>query len=533
MIRRLRASLAAAATVTAAVALAACGAASGGGGGVGPVSTAAAPTNGVLKLGFNADPGQPPDPDVYYAGNGLALTTNLYEGLVAYSDGPSAKIVPSLATSWSVNAAHTVFTFHLRHGVTFHDGTPFTAAAVKVDFERRLTVDGGPAYMAKGVKSFAAPDPYTSVITLDAPNSAFLDELASPYGVRMISPAGLAKYAGKDHAQTYLTTHDLGTGPYTLTVAKVDSRYVMKAYPKYWGGKPSVTEVDFTVYTDTSAMQLALNNGALGAVISALPSSALGAYEHQSKLKAYQLPTMQVGVLYMNAHKSFMSTPAARKAMFEAVDWKSVIKEVIPNTSRLATGAYADGALPGGSAPPGISYDPKALSAYVAKLPKGTAVTLGYQVGDDDDQHIDSLIAAQLDALGLKATVAGYQTSVIFGSWFGHPEKAPDLMVSSSTWPDADSPYLYGHVFWDPDGGLNFMGCSSAAATKSLAAGLRTGDNADYVAAAGDIQAAECTPIFAYSSDFVIAQPWLGGVAAAHSSGEPYSLAFDKLTIAS
>lgn len=531
MIRRPRASLAAAATAAAAVALAACGGVTGGG--VGPVSSAAAPTNGVLKLGFNADPGQPPDPDVYYAGNGLALTTNLYEGLVQYSDGSATTIVPDLATSWSVNKASTVFTFHLRHGVTFHDGTPFTSAAVQADFGRRLAVNGGPAYMAMGVKSFATPDTYTSVITLDKPNSAFLDELASPYGVRMISPTGLAKYAGKDHAQTYLTTHDLGTGPYTLTEAKVDSRYVMKAFPGYWGHKPTFTAVDFTVYTDTSAMQLALNNGALDAVISALPSSALGGYEKQTKLKVYRLPTMQVGVLYMNSHKPFLATTAARKAMFESVDWKSVIKEVIPNTDTLATSAYSSGALPAGAAPAGISYDPSLLSAYAAKLPKGTTVTLGYQVGDDDDAHIDNLIAAQLDALGLKATVTGYQTSVIFGTWFGHPQAAPDIMVASSTWPDADSPYLYGHVFWDPTGGLNFMDCSSPAATSDLAAGLQTGSHGDYVAAARAIQAAECTPIFADASDFVIAQPWLGGIAAAHSGGEPYTLAFDKLTIAS
>lgn len=529
MIRRHRASLTAAAVAVALVALSACG---GAGGGVGPVSTASAPTTGVLKLGLNADPGQPLDPDVYYAGNGLALTTNLYEGLVQYSDGSDTTIVPDLATSWSVNANNTVFTFHLRHGVTFHDGTPFTSAAVQVDFERRLAVNGGPAYMAEGVKSFATPNKYTSVITLDKPNSAFLDELASPYGVRMVSPTGLAKYAGSNHAQTYLTTHDLGTGPYTLTEAKVDSEYVMKAYPGYWGPKPTFKEIDFTVYTNTSALQLALNNGAIDAVISALPSSALGAYEHQTKLKVYRLPTMQVGVLYMNPHRSFLATAAARKAMFESVNWKSVIQEVIPNTDTLATGAYSDGALPAGEALPDITYDPSLLAKYVATLPKGTTVTLGYQVGDDDDAHIDNLIAAQLDALGLKATVTGYQTSVIFGTWFGHPQDAPDLMVQSTTWPDADSPYLYGHVFWDPTGGLNFMDCSSATATKDLAAGLQTGSDADYVAAAKAIQAAECTPIFAYASDFVIAQPWLAGVAAAHSPAEPYTLAFDKLTIA-
>lgn len=530
MTRRLRTSLAAASAAAALVSLSAC--ASGSGGGVGPVSTASAPTTGVLKLGFNSDPGQPPDPDIYYAGNGLALTTNLYEGLVQYSDGSGTRIVPDLATTWSVNANNTVFTFHLRHGVTFHDGTPLTSAAVQADFERRLAVNGGPAYMATGVKSFATPDKYTSVITLDKPNSAFLDELASPYGVRMISPTGLAKYAGKDHARTYLTTHDLGTGPYTLTEAKVDTRYVLTAYQGYWGPKPRFKEADFTVYTDTSAMQLALNNGALDAVISALPSSALGAYEHQTKLKVYRLPTMQVGVLYMNPHKSFLATPAARKAMFESVDWKSVIGEVIPNTDTLATGAYSNGALPAGAAASGITYDPSLLSKYVATLKKGTTVTLGYQVGNDDDAHIDNLIAAQLDALGLKATVTGYQTSVIFGTWFGHPDKAPDLMTASSTWPDADSPYLYGHVFWDPSGGLNFMDCSSTATTNDLASGLQTGSQADYVAAAKAIQAAECTPIFAYASDFVIAQPWLAGISAAHSPGEPYTLAFDKLTIA-
>jgi peptide/nickel transport system substrate-binding protein len=529
MITRLRAPLAAAAAAVTAVALAACGSSSGG---VGPVSSAAAPTNGVLKVGLYTDPGQPPDPDVFYAGNGLALTTNLYQGLVQYSDGPNTKIVPDLATSWSVNKTNTVFTFHLRHGVTFHDGTPFTSAAVQVDFERRLAVNGGPAYMAMGVKSFATPNKYTSVITLKAPNSAFLDELASPYGVRMISPTGLAKHAGSNHAQTYLATHDLGTGPYTLTVAKVDSQYVMKAYPGYWGQKPTFTEIDLIVYNDSSALQLALNNGAIDAVISALPSSVLGSYQHQAKLKVYQLPTMQVGVLYMNPHKPFLATAAARKAMFESVDWKSVIKEIIPNTDRLATGAYSDGALPPGAAPANITYDPSLLAKYVKTLPKGTTVTLGYQVGAEDDQHIDNLIAAQLDALGLKATVTGYQTSVIFGSWPGHPQKAPDLMVASSTWPDADNPYLYGHVFWDPNGGLNFMGCSSATATKDLAAGLRTGSQADYVAAAKAIQATECTPIFAYASDFVIAQPWLAGIPAAHSSGEPYTLAFNKLTIA-
>lgn len=495
------------------------------------VSTQKAPTNGVLKLGFLNDIGQPPDPDVFYAGSGLALTTNMYEGLVKYANGAKPRIVPSLATSWTVNKTNTVFTFHLRKGVKFQDGTPFTSAAVKADFQRRLAVDGGPAYMAKGVKSFATPDRYTSVITLRRPNSAFLDELASPYGPRMISPTGLRNHAGKDHAQSYLSTHSLGTGPYELTEAKVDDHYQMKAFRGYWAAEPTFTTIDFTVYHDTSAMQLALNNGDLAAIIGSLPSAAQGRYAEQKKLKVFRLPTFQVGVLQMNPHRRFLATAAARHAMFDAIDWRSIIKQVVPNEDVVATGAYSRGSMPAGSDAVTITHDPSKLAKYIATLPKGTPVNIGYGAGGSDDEQISNIIAAQLQALGVKATVTAYQTSQVFGSFAAHPKKAPDMMVSSKTWPDSNNPYLYGHVFWDPDGGLNHLQCSDKTATADLAKGLRTGSTRAYAAAARAITAAMCTPIWAYASDFVVAQPWLEGVAAAHSTVEPYTLDFNLLRV--
>lgn len=524
--RASRAPLAAGLALALGLALAACG--SGGGA---KVADTKAPTDGVLRLGFLQDPGQPPDPDVFYAGSGLALTTNLYEGLVKYQNGSGTKLVPSLATSWEANKTNTVFTFHLRKGVTFHDGTPFTSAAVEASFERRLAVAGGPAYMAEGVKSFATPDDYTSVITLKQPNSAFLDELASPYGPRMMSPTGLKKYAGKDHAQTYLESHDLGTGPYTLTVAKVDDRYQMKAYPKYWGTKGVFKTVDFGVYKDTSSMQLALNNGDLAAIIGAVPSAAQASYAKQDKIKVYSLPTFQIGVLYMNPHRPFLKTAAARKALFEAIDWESIIKQNLPQSNVLATGAYPDGSLPDGVAPVKLTHDTKPLEDYVASLPKGTKVDIGVQDGGEDDQQIAEIIAAQLQAMGLDATVSTHQTSEVFGQFQSHPQQAPDVMVNAKTWPDASNPYLYGHIFWDPTGGLNFTACSSAAISKYLAEGLKTGSEQAYAKAAEAEQKAMCNPIWSYAHDFVVAQPWLGNVAQSHSIAEPYTLDFNTLTI--
>ena len=89
----------------------------------------AAPTDKTLHLSFLQDPGQPPDPDVYYAGQGLLLTTNIYAGLLDYKAG-SAKpeLEPLLATAWTASPDNKVYTFKLRQGVKFHDGTPFTSA---------------------------------------------------------------------------------------------------------------------------------------------------------------------------------------------------------------------------------------------------------------------------------------------------------------------------------------------------------------------------------------------------------------------
>ena len=113
---------------------------------------------------------------------------------------------------------------------------------MKASFDRRLAVNQGPAYMVKDIESVTTQGDYGVTITLKAPNSAFLDYLASPYGPRMMSPTGLKKNGGPDYAQNYLTTHDLGTGPYTLTDAQVGSNYAMASFPDYWGAEAVLRE---------------------------------------------------------------------------------------------------------------------------------------------------------------------------------------------------------------------------------------------------------------------------------------------------
>src|SRR3984957_3359519 len=147
--------------------LSSCGRSGSGGG-----TQNGAATDKVLHLSFLQDPGQPPDPDVYYAGQGLLLTTNLYEGLLQYKGGEAkAELAPLLATDYTASPDNKVFTFKLRQGVKFHDETPFTSAAVKASFDRRLAVNGGPAYMAQNIDSITTQGDYGVTITLKTPHS--------------------------------------------------------------------------------------------------------------------------------------------------------------------------------------------------------------------------------------------------------------------------------------------------------------------------------------------------------------------------
>ncbi len=261
----------------------------------------------------------------------------------------------------------------MRKGVKFHDGTDFTSAAVKASFARRIAVKGGAAYMVAGVKSVNTSNPYKAVVTLKAPNAAFLDYLASPFGPKMESPTGMVKNAGKDHAQTYLRTHDIGSGPYELTTAQTGTKYGLTRFDGYWGKKSPFTTVDLPVYEDASALQLAFDSGDVSVIVAALPSSSLSKYENSSSFSSYFLPTLQSALVTVNPSRSFFKTQKARIAFMKFLDRAKLIPQVLGDRSSIATTLYAKGMIPGGADKQRIAYNPNVLKAYAATLPSGTA----------------------------------------------------------------------------------------------------------------------------------------------------------------
>lgn len=480
-----------------------------------------APTDGTLTVGLLGDIGQPPDPDIYYANNGTAIMINAYEGLVQYKNNTDkVEIAPRLAESWDVNPTHDVYTFHLRQGVKFHDGTPFTSAAVDVAFKRRIAVKGGAAYMVEAVKSVATPDDHTAVITLNQPNTAFLSYLASPFGPKMESPDGLKANAGSDDAQTYLSSHDLGTGPYMLTTAQTGVKYELTQYDGYWGPKSPFKKVELPVYTDESALELAFDNGTVDTIVAALPSSSLDKYASKDGVSNYFLPTLQGSMVTVNSSHDFFKTPEARVAFLKSIDQAALVKQVLGRRSEVATTMYAKGMIQGATDKQAISFDAGALKAYVDALPAGANKTLviGYANGNVNAQSMTNIVVANLQTVGLSATAQGYDTSTVFG-WINNPPSGPDAFIDGNNGPDGGDPYMWGHVFWDASGGINYFGCESREVNGLLDDGLRSGDMATYVKAGDLYGQTGCFLNLSYNQNWVVAQKWLTGVPESQNIG--------------
>jgi peptide/nickel transport system substrate-binding protein len=509
-----------------ALALAACSGSSSSG-----KSANAAPTDHVLHLSFLQDPGQPPDPDIYYAGQGLILTTNTYEGLLAYKPGTATPtLVPALATSWTASKDNKVFTFKLREGVVFHDGTPFTSAAIKASFDRRAAVNQGPAYMVGDVASVVTDGDFAATITLKDSNSAFLTYLASAYGPKMMSPTALAAHKGSDDDQAYIATHDMGTGAYTLTDAKVGANYELKSFDKYWGAKPYFTTVELPVLTDPSSQQVQFNNGQLAMILHDLPSSAVASYLSNKKYASYTLPSMISEYLYVNPTKGMLATQSNRQALLQAINVDSVVKQAYFGRGTKAPQVYPSNMMAAQFAKQTVSFDTSALKSAVGSASSGDkTITIGYDSSQPDNQIVSNLISAELAPLGLTVKVQSYPTSQIFG-WISDPKGAPDLLATLG-WPDAPSPYTWGHISFDPDGGLNYLHCSSPTTTKQLATALASGADSDFSDAAESAFATGCWLNMVDVTDFMVAQPWLKGVEISHVVSAPNTLTLASLSV--
>ncbi|MGL5810351.1 MAG: ABC transporter substrate-binding protein [Nocardioides sp.] len=371
-----------------ALTLSACGGDGGGGdatGGDGGGST--------FVFGASADP-KILDGAYVSDGESLRAVRQIFEGLVTTKPG-STEVIPWLAEEWTTSEDGLTWTFSLKDGVTFSDGTDFDAEAVCFNFDRWYnftglqqspsvayywtTVFGGfaesedPELPPSLYKSCAATDATTAEITLTRPSSTFLSALSLP-SFSIASPDALEKYGadevgGAEDAPTFSGTfgseNPVGTGPFTLKSWERDNQLVMERNEDYWGEKAKVENLVFKPIPDGPARRQALQSGDIDGFDLVDPAD-LQALED----KGYQIlkrPAFNVGYIGFNQAIKPMDNPKIRQAIAYAIDREKVISTNYPEGSTVATQFQPPEVFGHSDSVPTYDYDPEKAKQLIAE----------------------------------------------------------------------------------------------------------------------------------------------------------------------
>jgi peptide/nickel transport system substrate-binding protein len=495
--------------IIAAMLMAACGGASD------DDSTASTTSDSkTLRTAFFSD-SQEPDPDVFYSGEGLQVTTSAYEGLVQYVNGETVDIEPALATKWTVSDDGLTYTFTLRDGVVFADGTPLDSTAVQKSFERRTAVNQGPAYMLATVAGYETPDPQTIVIKLSAPTSAFLHYLAAPYGPKAVSPTAIEEHAkGDDLAQGWLKTHTAGTGPYQLTEWTIGQQYVLQRNDKWWGPKPYYEKLVMKIMPDASSQQIALEGGDLD-FIHSQPPTALDRFEDKSGFRVESFPVVLKEWIEVNPKAGPFTDPALRQALRQAIDKKKVLDDLFRGRGTVSTNYYVAGMLDDPRSKDDPEYDPSVLKQLVAKIPEGErTVTIGTPSENVTDQNVADYIATVLRDAGMAPKVKPAPLSTAFTYVDLPATEQPTLYVGTLN-PDAGHPDTWIRIYSRTDGFLNWVHGGTAKADALMDEGLAATDEqtvTDKYSLAGEelVKSGTYIGIIDESDDFIVSDTITG-----------------------
>jgi peptide/nickel transport system substrate-binding protein len=249
------------------------------------------------------------------------LNKNLYNNLVRFT--AKMEIVPDLARKWDVSPDGLTWTFDLRDGVTFHDGTAFTAGAVKTSFDRLLDEKTGSPRrsvlaMIKVVEVLA---PTRLKITTGYPTGSFLQQLAHPVSA-IISPAAIAKF-GKD-----LSRNPVGTGPFKLVEWTSGDKIVMEAHAGYFDGAPAVKHLVWKIVPEDSSRTMLIESGQAD-VAFRIPVADVARLRGKADVAVVEGPTVMTMYVALNNSRGPLKDVRVRQAINYAVNKDVLVKEIV------------------------------------------------------------------------------------------------------------------------------------------------------------------------------------------------------------
>ncbi|MEV7925392.1 ABC transporter substrate-binding protein [Kitasatospora sp. NPDC088264] len=398
---------------------------------------------GTLVIGAT---GRLPNPDTVIGGAGFEgkrlVSFQLYEGLTRYellkdTDKPPA-VTGALATDWQVAADARTWTFTLRKGVTFQDGTPFDADAVLFNLARYLdkkspeytdALGAAAAEYAGDIVSYRKTDAdHVELVTKD-PNGHFPEDLAH---VLIASPTAVRKSGSADFAQ-----HPVGTGPFSFVSQTEGQQIELAANRSYWRGAPKLDRLVIKALPDAAARTAALRSGGVNWIEYPNPDDI-----DSLKADGVQIATNSYDHLWywiLDTSKAPWDNPLVRRAANFAIDRKAIAEKLLHGTADpayqtapRATAAYD----PAGDV---YSYDPAKARQLLAEagVPNGFSTSVTVPTGGSGNLlpvPIAEALQRDLAAVGIKVELRTTDWTTLIGAEAkGQVALGSDAVAQSTT----------------------------------------------------------------------------------------------------
>jgi ABC-type transport system substrate-binding protein len=356
------------------------------------------------------DPARETDGESFYG------STQIFDNLVEFVPG-TTEIQPALAERWDISDDGLEFTFYLREGVEFHDGTPFNAEAVKFSFDRQF-VEDHPYYdlgpwkywgymdMSSIVDRIEVIDDQTVKFYLQKVEAAFLANLAMDFAA-IVSPTAVEEYGAE------FPSNPVGTGPFKFVSWVKDDTITLDANEDYWGEGPYLDRLIIRVIPDATARYLALKNAEVD-VIDFPSAEDLELMDEDENIELIQQPGLNVGYIAMNNDKAPFDDPRVRQAMNYAINRDEIIEGVYGNAGQVAKNpipptmwSYNDDIDP-------YPYDPERARELLAEagFPDGFSTDLWAmpvaRPYNPNARRIAEIVQAQLVDVGVDIEIVSY-----------------------------------------------------------------------------------------------------------------------------
>ena len=334
-----------------------------------PLPALAQAGGGTLVIGIAADP-TGFDPEAILNNTSGFIMATIFDSLVRYKPG-TAEVEPGLAERWEIAPDGMRYTFHLRSGVTFHDGTKLDAASFIQTIARQLDPASPIAIKSTGpvqsyidftygpVASYRAVGEQAVEFTLKHPSAAFLSSLAMVWN-GVVSPAAAAKY-GRE-----FRNNPVGTGPFVFKEYRPRDRVVLEANPQYWRGKPKLAGLVFKVLPEPGAALLALRRGEVH-ILADVGAATIPALRQEPDVELMTQPGLVICGVSLPCDVKPFDDARVRRALNLAVDKDAIDKALFQGMAERLTSPIPSAQWGHDASLAGYGFDPEQAKALLAE----------------------------------------------------------------------------------------------------------------------------------------------------------------------